>query len=132
MRIPNTILSVSLFLLTSCYIDYKAHDQHNESPRIQDAEAACWWNPTYQDYVWSFDVLVSHPDGSSEISDVFVDIYQLSYLGTLYLSPDFAGYWRLVIDERETPLWCGDFYEMEVVAYDWDGNWDALGLSPDY
>jgi len=132
MKIHNIILSVSFFLLTSCYIDYKAHGQHVDSPRIQYAEAVCWWNPSYQDYVWSFESLVSHPGGSSEISDVFVDIYQGPYIGTLYLSPDFSGYWRLVIDEIKTPLWCGDGYDMEVVAYDWDGEWDSITLMPDY
>jgi hypothetical protein len=133
MKILNLLLFIHFPLwLGGCYYDYNAHNQHTQAPHIVDAEAACWWNPSYQDFVWSFDALISHPDGSFEISDVFVDIYQLSYLGTVYLSPDLGGYWRLVVDEEETPLWCGDPYEMEVVAYDRTGNWDVLNLSPSY
>ena len=127
------LLSLSFIVfginLTACY---DIHQQHLAAPRILDGYAECWWNPTYQNYVWSFDVLTSHPEGSSEISDVFIDIYQGPYIGTLYLSPDSGGYWSLVIDEFNTPLWCGDWYEMEAVAYDWDGDWDSLTLTPDY
>jgi len=132
MKIHNLLFICLPLFLSGCYYDYKAHNLHTEAPDVVDAEAACWWNPSYQDYVWSFDALVSHPNGSSEVNDVFVDIYQGPYLGTLYLSPDFGGYWRLVIDEINTPLWCGDWYDMEVVAYDWSGNWDSLSLGPDY
>ena len=132
MKIFNLIFLGCSVWCACCYYDYNAHQQHTEAPYIIDADASCWWNPSYQDYVWSFDALVSHPHGTAEISDVFVDIYQGPYLGTLYLLPDFGGYWHLVIDEINTPLWCGSWYDMEVVVYDWDNNWDSLNLSPDY
>jgi hypothetical protein len=132
MKIFNLIFLGCSLLSAGCYYDYKTHQQHLGGPHVIDALAECWWNPSYQDYVWSFDASTSHPEGSSEITDVFVDIYQGPYLGTLYLSPDLGGYWRLVIDEINTPLWCGSWYDMEVVAYDRDGDWDSLNLIPTY
>ena len=37
-------------------------------------------------------------------------------------------YWEAVVDERFTNLWCGDWYEMDVMAYDWDGDWDVMTI----
>ena len=52
--------------------------------------------------MWAFEAGVDHGNGYSEVSDVFVEIYQGRYIETISFSYDYDGYWEAVVDERFT------------------------------
>jgi len=117
-------------ILSGCYIiptDHSGYGHYNENPIIEGYEISCYWNSGYQDYMWSFQAWVNHPAGQREISDVAVDIYHESFMiDTFYLFYEHDGYWSIHIPERSTNLWCGDWYDIKLVAYSWDGKHDSV------
>ena len=54
-------------------------EETNYTPVVFDAYVDCWWNHSIDDYVWAFEAGVDHGNGYSEVSDVFVEIYQGRY-----------------------------------------------------
>ncbi len=47
----------------------------NAAPYFTFTEAWCEPDEYYHDFVWSFDADVEDPDGSNDVSDVYVDVY---------------------------------------------------------
>ena len=116
-------------ILSGCYIvpvGHSGYGHYNEEPIIEGYDISCYWNSGYQDYMWSFQGWVNHPAGQREVSNVVVDVYRGSLMiDTFYLFYEHDGYWSVHVPERSTNLWCGDWYDIEITAYDWDGNRDS-------
>ena len=128
-------MTVLLFLsLTSCYVsDQGYYDRKANNPRrgpmIEAVKASCYYNYTYDDYKWYFDAWVHYPRYDfEEVTEVFVDIFEDNYLVDsfpLYHNRD--KYWESSwVETIETHLWCGDHYEVDFVAYDYQGNYDVF------
>jgi hypothetical protein len=134
-------MTMLLFLfLTSCYVPDRGNygQKHNNpvrGPMIEAVKASCYYNYTYDDYKWYFDAWVHYPRYDfEEIIEVHVDILDSGYLVDsfpLYHNRD--KYWESSwIETIETDLWCGDYYDIEFVAYDHQGNFDVFRTSPYY
>jgi len=118
-----------IYILSGCYIvpvGHSGYGHYNEEPIIEGYDISCYWNSGYLDYMWSFQGWVNHPAGQREVSNVVVDVYRGSLMiDTFYLFYEHDGYWSVHVPERSTNLWCGDWYDIEITAYDWDGNRDS-------
>ncbi len=131
-----TLFITLLLTLTGCEIivDTPAGGPHTKGPiatqpfLLHDARASCYWDNYRQDYVWEFDAWIDLYYGPREVADVYVDVWQGSYLvDSFLLYHDVNGHWNSWWYEwSETNLWCGDYYEFEFVAYDWNGHADYL------
>jgi len=105
-------------------------DDHHYPYLIDDATAFCHWDNYYFDYIWEFDLWIDHSYGPREIVEVHVDVWQGGYfVDSFPLYHDFSGHWDSYwIEWSETNLYCGDYYEFEFVAYDWNGHEDYLAI----
>jgi len=132
-----SVLAMVLFLalsLSACYVpDHVYYDRNNTNPdrgpMIEAVKASCVYNYSYDDYVWYFDAWVHYPRYDfSDVTDVFVDIFEDGYLvDTFPLYRDREKFWTSSwIESYNTHLWCGDYYEVEFVAYDYQGNYDVF------
>ena len=82
------------------------------SPQVQ-----CYWDPYYGEYIWEFDVW------SENTSQVWVDAYDdWGFVDSCPLFQDGGQFWSSWWLERETNLWCGDYYSFDFVAVDRWGN----------
>ena len=137
-RVKIFAVAALLFAFSACYVPYHEMPEYQGAPVVFDAQAACYWNDSYQDYIWYFDAWVDHSHGFHDIEEVWVDIY---YNGA------FANSYQLVHDNllgheyhwfvhkkefTETNLWCGARYEMDFIAFDHDGGYDTLTIFPKY
>ena len=135
------LLAALLFLsLTSCYVPYSPPDPYKprygqNGPTIEAAKASCYYNYTYDDYMWYFDAWVHYPRYDSEdISEVYVEVYDGPYLIDWFpLYHDREKFWTSSwIEGIETDLWCGDYYEVDFIVFDYQGNHDVLTTYPYY
>jgi hypothetical protein len=136
------LLATLLFLsLTSCYVPYHPPDPYKprsqNGPTIEAAKASCYHNYTYDDYMWYFDAWINYPQPHhdyEEIVDVYVEVYDGPYLiDSFPLYHEREKFWTSSWIERiETDLWCGDYYEVDFVAFDYHGNYDVLTTHPYY
>ena len=140
--VTMTVLMALLLVLslTGCYIpDQGYYNHHRDNPErgpmIEAVSATCHYNYSYNDYVWYFDAWVHYPRYDFwDVTDVFVDVFENGYLVDSFpLYHDREKYWHSSwIETASTHLWCGDYYEMEFVAYDYQGNYDVLVTVPYY
>lgn len=128
-------MTVLLFLsLTSCYVSDQGYYDRNANnpqrgPMIEAVKASCHYNYTHGDYVWYFDAWVHYPRYDfGEVTEVFVDIFEDGYLVDSFpLYHSREKYWESSwIELYDTHLWCGDHYEVDFVAYDYQGNYDVF------
>ena len=138
------LLGTLLFLsLTSCYVAYDPYDPYAprdaapaQKPMIEAAKASCYWNYTYDDYIWYFDAWVHYPRHNFEdISEVYVEVYDGPYIIDWFpLYHDHDKYWQSSwIEGIETNLWCGDAHiEVDFIAIDYHGNTDVITTTPYY
>ena len=122
--------------LSGCYVvpaGNSGYGHYNERPMIDGHNISCYWNSGYQDYVWSFQAWVNHPAGRGQVSDVAVDVFHNGFMiDSFYLFYEQDGYWSIHLQERRTNLWCGDWYEIDITAYDWDGDYDSITVRMTY
>lgn len=134
------LMTMLLVSLSGCYVydqEYHHHGRDNQErgPMIEAVSATCHYNYSYNDYVWYFDAWVHYPRFDfEEVTDVFVDVYENGYLVDSFpLYHDREKYWQSSwIEMTSTHLWCGDWYEIEFVAYDYQGNYDVFSTTPYY
>lgn len=103
----------------------------NYAPEVTWAEAGCYWDAYYRDYIWYFEADANDPNGVYDVVSVWADVYD-SYNGawqdsfelfptddpltwfsdwlgsTTYLSCNYPGY---VVD-----IVAYDSYDIETVA----------------
>tara|TARA_R110002126_G_scaffold263981_2_gene406877 strand:- start:1 stop:258 length:258 start_codon:yes stop_codon:yes gene_type:complete len=85
--------------------------------------------------MWYFDAWVHYPRYDSEdISEVYVEVYDGPYLVDWFpLYHDREKFWTSSwIEGIETDLWCGDYYEIDFIVFDYQGNRDVLTTYPYY
>ena len=128
-----TSFLILLFTLTGCEVVVSPSYPGSITPYpapylIQDARATCYWDNWYQDYVWEFDAWIDNYYGPREVAEVWVDVYQGPHLvDSIPLNPQYGNHWSTHrIEWSETNLYCGDIYDVEFVAYDWNGFQDIL------
>ena len=128
-----TIFFTLLFTLAGCQIEVSPSypgslNSFSVPYLIQDARATCYWDNWYNDYVWEFDAWIDNYYGPREVAEVWVDVYQGPHLvDSIPLIPDYGNHWSInLIEWSETNLYCGNNYEVEFVAYDWNGFQDIL------
>ena len=134
------VITLLFLFMTGCYIPNQGHYYHdrgnpNRGHMIEAVKASCHYNYTYDDYMWYFDAWVHYPRHDfEEVTDVFVDIYDSGYLiDSFPLYHNREKYWASSwIETIETHLWCGDYYEIEFVAYDYQGNYHVFRTLPYY
>jgi len=134
------LIMLCLSTLSGCYgydTGYYSHKHNNPErvPMIEAVKASCYYNYTYDDYKWYFDAWVHYPRYDFEgVVEVHVDIFDEGYLvDTFPLYHNREKYWESQwIEMTETHLWCGDYYEVEFVAYDHQGNFDIFRTTPYY
>lgn len=137
------LVSGLLFLsMTSCYVPqgssstYNPHSSRPDNgPMIEAVKASCYYNYTYDDYMWYFDAWIHYPRYDyEEIVDVYVEIYDGPYLiNSFPLYHDREKFWTSSwIEGIETDLWCGVRYEIDFIASDYYGNYDIITTSPYY
>ena len=137
------LLGTLLFLsLTSCYVSYDPYDPYAprdaappKAPMIEAVKASCYWNYTYDDYIWYFDAWVHYPRHNFEdISEVYVEVYDGPYIIDWFpLYHDHDKYWQSSwIETIETDLWCGNYYEIDFISVDYNGIYDIVTTTPYY
>ena len=47
----------------------------NSNPVITAAEAGCYWDASYNDYIWYFQASADDPDGVYDVVDMWADVY---------------------------------------------------------
>ena len=105
---------------------------HNHGPVVLNTSSYCDYEYAYNDYVWEFVATVSHSYDISEISEVWVDVFDgpyLVYSGDMWLG-DYDPYenvsrWMVWSVEYNTNLYCDSYIEYEIETYvlDYDGNY---------
>ena len=132
------LMAMLLFLsLTSCYVAYDPYDPYAprdaappKAPMIEAVKASCYWNYTYNDYMWYFDAWVHYPRHNFEdIAEVYVEVFDGPYIIDWFpLYHDDDKYWESSwIETIETNLWCGDAHiEVDFIALDYHGNFDVV------
>jgi hypothetical protein len=76
-------LVAALLALPGCYVytdDPGPAAPHNAAPAFTYADAGCYPDDYYRDFVWYFDSDVTDPDGANDVSEVYADVYD-SYNG---------------------------------------------------
>jgi hypothetical protein len=134
------VITLLFLFMAACHIPnqgYHGHHRDNpvRAPVIEAVKATCHYNYSYNDYVWYFDAWVHYPHYNfSDVTEVFVDVFEGGYLVDSFpLYHDREKYWTSSwLEASDTYLWCGDYYEMEFVAYDYQGNYDVFIVVPYY
>ena len=143
---PVTMVVLMLLLLVltlaGCYVPYDPYHPHSprggepiRAPMIEAVKASCHYNYTYDDYMWYFDAWVHYPRHDyEEVSDVYVEVYDGPYLVDWFpLYHDREKYWTSSwIEGIETDLWCGNYYEIDFIAFDYFGAHDIVTATPYY
>ncbi len=100
------------------------------SPYISYADASCYWDDGYRDYVWWFEADVDDPDG--DVQAVYADVYDnwdgsLADSFELYYEGD--GTWYSAWQQWSTYLDCEYYdYTVDISAQDsWD-NTDVVSF----
>jgi hypothetical protein len=137
-RIKIFAVAALFFVMNACYVHYRDVSGHHGQSIVFDAQAACYWNESYGDYVWYFDAWVDNPLGIHNTAQVWADVYFDNRLVDSHqLVHDRAigheYHWFIhKIERLETNLWCGSRYEVDFIAFDWDGGYDVLTVFPKY
>jgi len=108
---------------------------YNSLPYIGDIYVDCFWDGTYGYYGWDFSAYVDDGDGYSDVSDVYVEVFDVSYgyLESWDLVYDGSGWWsNLVYENYSDNLFCEDllYYEFDFYAYDYYGDSDSVTYIP--
>ena len=131
----NALVALSLFSLASlapaCV--YVEHDgpppAANHAPRVDSAEAGCYWEPAVGDYLWYFDAFTSDPDGWADVVEVYADVYDSwsgAWVDSFELYPLGRYEWYTDWPQHQTYLDClYPDYEVDFSAYD---SWGAMDL----
>lgn len=119
-----TLVIAALALLSGCLVVEVPNRPVPVQSGIQDGTpfmvaptVQCYRDSYYGDYIWEFDVW------SDNASQIWVDAYDdWGFVDSFPLFRDGGQFWSSWWVERETNLWCGDYYSFDFVAVDRWGN----------
>jgi len=137
-KIKILAIAALFFALNACYVHYRNISGPPGQSIVFEAQAACYWNESYGDYVWYFDAWVDNTQGFQATAQVWADIYfnnRLIDSHQLFHDRTIGHEYHWFVDKiesLETDLWCGDRYEVDFIAFDWNGGYDVLTVFPKY
>lgn len=107
----------------------------NYAPVVNYAEAGCYWDGGYADYIWYFDAQVDDPNGVYDIASVWADVYDGpsgAWVDSFELYPtNDAHEWFSDWLGSSTYLNCGyPNYEVDVVVYDTTDTYGVVTVIP--
>lgn len=106
-------------------------DRH---PEITYADAGCYWDAAYRDYVWYFEADATDPNGGGDVVEVYADVYDLTtgeWVDGFDLSPDVGVTWYSAWVGSSTYLDCTrPVYSVAITAVDATGLWDLATVDP--
>lgn len=131
-------LAAAALLLPACMVydsDRDGPPPGNSAPYVSFADAGCYWDPYYPDYVWWFEADVDDYDGPGDVESVWASVYD-DYTGQIVdefeLYPDVGITWYSAWQGRSTYLDCAYLgYVVDVTAYDWAGAYDVVSVVPE-
>ena len=79
----HSVLAFACLIAPGCvvYTD-PPHREPNYAPELTYADAGCYWDYNYGDYVWYFDADATDPNGAGDVVAVYADVYD-----------DYTGEW---------------------------------------
>jgi hypothetical protein len=106
----------------------------NYAPYVLSAEAGCYWDPSYRDYVWTFDADVDDPNGWGDVFEVWADVYDDTtgaWVDSFYLNPVDEFYWSSAWLQASTWLDAAfPYYVIDFVPYDYSGASSVASVLP--
>lgn len=132
--LPALVLTLPAF--TSGCVVYAnggppAVDRH---PEITYADAGCYWDNAYGDYVWYFEADATDPNGSADVVEVYADVYDIDtgdWVDGFDLTPDIGVTWYSAWVGSTTYLDCTQpIYSVDLTAVDRTGLWDVVTVDP--
>lgn len=130
----NFAAVASFSLLSGCVIYADGGPDGNGAPSFSYADAGCYWDDYYNDFVWYFDADVQDPDGSGDVDLVYVDVYDGvtgRFVDTFDLAPEAGANWFSAWVASSTymdPAY-GQYY-VEFTAVDYKGVVGYADVNP--
>jgi len=116
----------------------------NYPPHVRDAQSGCYWDDYNADYIWWFQAFVTDPNGWRDVDQVWADVYDVAH-GDAVLADSFELYGYADGETNTTDAWFSDWlqystaldcgyvhYEVDLTAYDRDGETDTVTVIPGY
>lgn len=107
---------------------------HNAPPVFTYADAGCYPDDYYRDFVWYFDADVDDPDGYLDVTEVYADVYDSwngSWVDGFELYPEVGVTWYSAWVGESTWLDCTyDGYVVDFTAFDSYGASDVVSVIP--
>lgn len=107
----------------------------NYAPIVTYAEAGCYWDGYYADYIWYFQAEADDPNGVYDVVSMWADVYDGptgAWVDSFELYPTNDPYvWFSDWLGSTTYLSCGyPNYEVDIVAYDSYESYDVVTVLP--
>lgn len=129
----SALAILSTLSLAGCVVYGGGHPSGNgydEAPYISYADASCYWDDGYGDFVWWFQADVEDPENNvvSVTTDVY-DQYTGQWVDAFELYYDGGNTWFSAWQGYSTYLDCEYYqYSVDFVAEDASGNMDAVTI----
>jgi len=130
-----SLLSLVSLLTSGCivYTDPPLPEP-NRAPELVYADAGCYWDYSYGDYVWYFDADATDPNGAGDVIAVYADVYD-DYTGEWIdgfdLLPEEGITWYSAWVGSTTFLDCSQpIYVVDITAVDRGGLADVVTVAP--
>jgi hypothetical protein len=134
IRAAATLATAST-LLSGCFVyaDSPA-PVRNAAPFISYADAGCYPDDYYHDFVWYFDSDVEDADGANDVSEVYADVYDDwtgEWVDGFELYPEAGITWYSSWVGASTYLDCTySGYVVDISAVDIFGATDVVSVVP--
>jgi hypothetical protein len=131
-------MAAAALALPACYY---VHDDGppapvDTAPYITYADAGCYWDDYYRDYVWYFDVDVEDVEGAKDVVAVYADVYDEwdgSWVDGFDLYYEGGVTWYSAWVGHTTYLDCGyPDYVVDITAVDSWNDADVVSVYPAY
>ena len=125
-----------LYSLTGCFVSVGGGGMDtavpDAAPTITYADASCYWDRGYDDYVWYFEADVDDWDGTVEVAGVYADVYDQwtgEWVDAFELYPEAGITWYSAWVGQTTYLDCEYYnYTVEFTAEDVYGAQDIVDV----
>jgi hypothetical protein len=126
----------ALATLPGCFVyaDSDAPGPRNTAPYFTYAEAGCYPDDYYHDFVWYFDADVQDGEGANDVSEVYADVFDSwtgEWVDGFELYPEGGVIWYSAWVGSSTWLDCTYAgYEVDFTAVDIFGATDVVTVIP--
>lgn len=128
-----SLLTLAL-VLPGCIVVHDT-DPPVGAPTFTYADAGCYWDGYYADYVWFFEADVADGNGGVDVEEVWADVYDEA---TGAWQDGFPLYWEQGLTWYSA--WVGGstwldcrypHYSVDLTAKTWDGQFEVITLYPE-